>query len=126
MANCLLLWAILVIGLVAGACNATIFAVGGIGGWDPSTDLQSWVVNKVFRIGDVLLFQYSRYHNVNEVDSLNYNRCDVQPTLIAIASIAANTYRPSAPLRPRKVLQSPALPLYRWLRRHEVTSERAG
>ncbi|GAB2271844.1 hypothetical protein Dimus_006675 [Dionaea muscipula] len=56
--------------------RATMYTVGGTSGWDPSTDLGSWVQGKTFVPGDVLLFEYSSYHSVCELSEENYERCN--------------------------------------------------
>ncbi|XP_043717219.1 basic blue protein-like [Telopea speciosissima] len=59
-------------------CSATLYIVGDTSGWDVSTNLNSWVKNKTFNVGDVLLFQYvSSTYTVNEVTRNNFNGCDV-------------------------------------------------
>ncbi|MCL7049342.1 hypothetical protein MKW94_023665 [Papaver nudicaule] len=70
--------AVLVFGLAVITCEAaTTYTVGDISGWDISTDLDSWVQDKTFAVGDVLLFQYSSIHNVSEVpDKVSYDQCN--------------------------------------------------
>ncbi|KAJ4955916.1 hypothetical protein NE237_012699 [Protea cynaroides] len=58
-------------------CSATMYTVGDTSGWDISSDLDSWVKNKTFNVGDVLLFQYSSSYTVNEVTRENFNGCNV-------------------------------------------------
>ncbi|GER46558.1 cupredoxin superfamily protein [Striga asiatica] len=57
-------------------CSATVYTVGDNGGWDISTDLDSWKQGKTFAVGDTLLFQYSKYHSVSEVTKENYEGCN--------------------------------------------------
>ncbi|CAA0836673.1 Cupredoxin superfamily protein [Striga hermonthica] len=57
-------------------CSATVYTVGDNGGWDISTDLDSWKQGKTFVVGDTLLFQYSKYHSVSEVTKENYEGCN--------------------------------------------------
>ncbi|WOL07158.1 hypothetical protein Cni_G15896 [Canna indica] len=74
-----------ILGLVlAGSTvtSATIFNVGDSAGWDISADLTSWVATKTFYVGDALLFQYSRYHSVDEVDKAGYDSCNVTAPLL--------------------------------------------
>jgi hypothetical protein len=35
-------------------CSATIYTVGDSSGWDISTNLDTWVADKKFKIGDAL------------------------------------------------------------------------
>ncbi|XP_042503519.1 blue copper protein-like [Macadamia integrifolia] len=62
-------------------CSATLYTVGDTSGWDVSTDLNSWVKNKTFNVGDSLLFQYSSSYTVNEVTRDNFNACNVTRAL---------------------------------------------
>ncbi|PIN22602.1 hypothetical protein CDL12_04683 [Handroanthus impetiginosus] len=62
-------------------CSATLYLVGDSGGWDISTDLDSWAKDKTFSVGDTILFQYSRYHSVSEVTKENYNGCNTTNVL---------------------------------------------
>ncbi|KAJ4950012.1 hypothetical protein NE237_026844 [Protea cynaroides] len=62
-------------------CSATTYMVGDTAGWDLSTDLDSWVKNKTFNVGDVLVFQYSSAYTVNEVTRNNFNGCNVNQPL---------------------------------------------
>ncbi|KVI04170.1 uclacyanin 1-like [Cynara cardunculus var. scolymus] len=45
------------------------------GGWDQSTDLQSWATSQTFSVGDNIVFQYSSTHDVLEVSESDYNSC---------------------------------------------------
>ncbi|XP_010275468.1 PREDICTED: stellacyanin-like [Nelumbo nucifera] len=58
-------------------CNATQYVVGDIAGWDLSADLDTWAQDKTFYVGDVLLFQYSYYHSVVEVNKEDFSGCNV-------------------------------------------------
>ncbi|KAL7214542.1 hypothetical protein ACSBR1_026866 [Camellia fascicularis] len=69
-----------VLGL-ALTCKAAFYTVGDSSGWDISTDLDTWVKGKTFAVGDVLLFQYSSIHSVNEVTKNNYQRCNTTNVL---------------------------------------------
>ncbi|CAL5407634.1 unnamed protein product [Camellia sinensis] len=69
-----------VLGL-ALTCKATFYTVGDSSGWDISTDLDTWVKGKTFAVGDVLLFQYSSIHSVNEVTKNNYQGCNTTNVL---------------------------------------------
>ncbi|XP_010258753.1 PREDICTED: stellacyanin-like [Nelumbo nucifera] len=58
-------------------CSATLYTVGDSAGWDISSSLDSWTIDKTFKVGDVLLFQYSSYHNVVELTKDNFDGCNV-------------------------------------------------
>ncbi|KAI3780806.1 hypothetical protein L2E82_10797 [Cichorium intybus] len=45
------------------------------GGWDLSTDMQTWASSQTFAVGDNLVFQYSSTHDVLEVSKANYDSC---------------------------------------------------
>ncbi|RWW57904.1 hypothetical protein BHE74_00035289, partial [Ensete ventricosum] len=53
MAKLLEMLALIVLSLGPSA-EATVFTVGDSAGWDISSDLASWVANKVFSVGDAL------------------------------------------------------------------------
>ncbi|KAJ1382486.1 Phytocyanin domain [Sesbania bispinosa] len=60
-------------------CMATNHIVGGPnGGWDATSDLQSWSSSQKFSVGDNLIFQYPPNHDVVEVTKADYDSC--QPT----------------------------------------------
>ncbi|KAJ0961853.1 hypothetical protein J5N97_029681 [Dioscorea zingiberensis] len=61
---------------------ATVYTVGDSAGWDISANLLSWTSNKTFYVGDVLLFQYSRYHSLNEVNKEGFDTCNTSNTLL--------------------------------------------
>ncbi|XP_031254558.1 uclacyanin 1 [Pistacia vera] len=55
---------------------AANYTVGGTnGGWDTSTDLQSWASSQSFQVGDNLIFQYIASHDVLEVSKADYDSC---------------------------------------------------
>ncbi|CAO2838919.1 unnamed protein product [Amaranthus hypochondriacus] len=59
------------------ACGATTYMVGDTAGWDISSDLDSWVADKRFVVGDVLVFQYSSSgDSVCELTKQEFTRCD--------------------------------------------------
>ncbi|KAK8690598.1 hypothetical protein V6N13_074130 [Hibiscus sabdariffa] len=61
--------------------HAATYAVGDTSGWDISTDLDSWAAGKRFNVGDVLLFQYSSSHSVNEVTKESFETCNTTNSL---------------------------------------------
>ncbi|MED6205887.1 hypothetical protein PIB30_022020 [Stylosanthes scabra] len=74
--SCLLLFAFVVV-----SCSATTYTVGDTSGWDISTNLETWVADKNFKVGDVLVFQYSSSNSVEEVTKKNYDTCDTTNVL---------------------------------------------
>ncbi|CAI8603887.1 unnamed protein product [Vicia faba] len=62
-------------------CSATTYTVGDSSGWDISSDLETWVANKNFKIGDALLFQYSSTYSVDEVTKGNFETCNTTKVL---------------------------------------------
>ncbi|XP_057457978.1 uclacyanin 1-like [Lotus japonicus] len=55
---------------------ATDHIVGGPnGGWDATSNLQSWGTSQQFSVGDNLIFQYQPNHNVIEVTKADYDSC---------------------------------------------------
>ncbi|KAF8412459.1 hypothetical protein HHK36_000423 [Tetracentron sinense] len=64
-------------------CSATVYTVGDNAGWDISSDLDTWSKGKSFEVGDVLLFQYSSTHSVNEVTKDSFNGCNMTNPLLS-------------------------------------------
>ncbi|XVE66303.1 hypothetical protein DITRI_Ditri08aG0070100 [Diplodiscus trichospermus] len=58
---------------LAMAANYTVG--GSSGGWDSSTDLQTWVASQKLVVGDNLIFQYTPNHDVLEVTKADYDSC---------------------------------------------------
>ncbi|GFQ01048.1 blue copper protein [Phtheirospermum japonicum] len=81
MTNLLLIPTISLLVYCALTCSATVHTVGDNGGWDISTDVDSWEKDKTFAVGDTLLFQYSQYHSVSEVTKENYEGCNTTNVL---------------------------------------------
>ncbi|KAI4384983.1 hypothetical protein MLD38_003060 [Melastoma candidum] len=62
--------------ILAPFAAASTYTVGGSnGGWDTSTNLQSWGTAQTFSVGDTLVFQYSPNHDVTEVSKPEYDSC---------------------------------------------------
>ncbi|XP_054789667.1 mavicyanin-like [Prosopis cineraria] len=68
-------------GFVIMRCSATNYVVGDNSGWDISSNLGTWVQDKKFNVGDVLLFQYSSSDSVDEVTRENYKTCNTNKVL---------------------------------------------
>ncbi|CAO2035982.1 unnamed protein product [Urochloa humidicola] len=60
---------------VAWRADAASYNVGNSAGWDLSADFPSWANGKTFNVGDVLVFQYSTYHTLAEVDEAGFKNC---------------------------------------------------
>ncbi|XP_021834632.1 stellacyanin-like [Prunus avium] len=59
---------------------ATEFVVGDASGWTTGIDYQAWAKDKVFYVGDTLVFNYqSPPHNVFKVNGTGFKEC-VKPT----------------------------------------------
>ncbi|KAK3184314.1 hypothetical protein Dsin_031600 [Dipteronia sinensis] len=55
---------------------AATYTVGGPnGGWDVTTNLQTWATSQSFFVGDNLNFQYMANHDVLEVSKADYDAC---------------------------------------------------
>ncbi|GMY08686.1 uclacyanin 1-like [Fagus crenata] len=61
---------------------AANYTVGGTsGGWDTSTNLQTWASSQSFLVGDNLIFQYAPSHDVAEVSKADYDSCQASNTI---------------------------------------------
>ncbi|KAI4350525.1 hypothetical protein L6164_004974 [Bauhinia variegata] len=71
--------ALLLVALVTKEAFAAQHVVGGSQGWDESTDFNSWVSGKTFKVADQLVFKYSSgLHSVVELGSESaYKSCDI-------------------------------------------------
>ncbi|CAN1843871.1 Uclacyanin 1 [Linum perenne] len=55
---------------------AANYIVGGPnGGWDATTNLQTWAASQSFQTGDNLIFQFAPSHDVAEVTKSDYDAC---------------------------------------------------
>nr|ACF85947.1 unknown [Zea mays] len=79
----LALCALLLVSGVARRAEAVSYNVGNSAGWDLSADLPSWADGKTFNVGDVLVFQYSSYHTLDEVDQAGFNNCSAANALLS-------------------------------------------
>uniref|UniRef100_A0A7N0TMI8 Phytocyanin domain-containing protein n=1 Tax=Kalanchoe fedtschenkoi TaxID=63787 RepID=A0A7N0TMI8_KALFE len=61
--------------------RAKTYTVGDSSGWDISSDLDLWTVEKKFQVGDVLVFQYSNTHSVSEVSKDSFDGCSTTDTI---------------------------------------------
>ncbi|KAK6944182.1 Phytocyanin domain [Dillenia turbinata] len=66
---------------------ATEYIVGDASGWTILYDYQAWAEDKVFHVGDKLVFQYPvGVHNVFKVDGAAFANCTVPPPDQALTS----------------------------------------
>ncbi|KAH1031143.1 hypothetical protein J1N35_043317 [Gossypium stocksii] len=64
------------IAMLVQLAMAANYTVGGAnGGWDSSTDLQTWAASQKFAVGDNLIFQYTPNHDLIEVTKADYDSC---------------------------------------------------
>ncbi|KAM0934239.1 putative Phytocyanin domain, cupredoxin [Dioscorea sansibarensis] len=83
MANFLIMSLFLILLVIfIPSLNATLYIVGDTAGWDISANLWSWTSNKTFHVGDVLLFQYSRYHSLIEVNKDGFDTCNTSNSVL--------------------------------------------
>ncbi|KAM3369068.1 hypothetical protein ACQJBY_017130 [Aegilops geniculata] len=68
---------------VAWEARAASYTVGDSAGWDISADLQSWAAAKIFNVGDVLVFTYSKTHTLDEVDAAGFKSCSAANALLS-------------------------------------------
>ncbi|RDX86224.1 Uclacyanin 1, partial [Mucuna pruriens] len=79
MGKVLLVYSILSFAIIT--CSATTYTVGDTSGWDISTNLDTWIANKNFKVGDALIFQYSSGQSVEEVTKENFDTCNTTNVL---------------------------------------------
>ncbi|KAI3893391.1 hypothetical protein MKW92_051886 [Papaver armeniacum] len=65
----------IVLSILVYATFAANYTVGGKSGWSLDSDMQAWSSSKTFKVGDTLVFLYSRIHNVLEVNEFAYDAC---------------------------------------------------
>ncbi|KAF8043202.1 hypothetical protein BT93_A1521 [Corymbia citriodora subsp. variegata] len=76
MATLRLLTCFVVAALLIELAAAASYTVGGPnGGWDTSTNVQTWASSQKFLVGDSLVFQYAPSHDVTEVTKADYDSC---------------------------------------------------
>ncbi|GJN26832.1 hypothetical protein PR202_gb14792 [Eleusine coracana subsp. coracana] len=87
---------LLVLGVASRGAEAASYNVGNSAGWDLSADFPSWLSGKTFYVGDDLVFQYSRYHTLAEVDEAGFKNCSAADALLS-RSDGNTTVQLSAP-----------------------------
>ncbi|KAK8541893.1 hypothetical protein V6N12_014513 [Hibiscus sabdariffa] len=66
---------------------ATEYIVGDDKGWTMNFNYQAWAKDKVFHLGDKLVFRYPEgYHNVFKVNGTAFKNCDIPSENIALTS----------------------------------------
>ncbi|KAG6782968.1 hypothetical protein POTOM_012395 [Populus tomentosa] len=80
MGKLVLVFSLVVLGL-AVTCKAATYIVGDNSGWDISTDMGTWAQDKTFSVGDLLMFQYSSSHSVDEVKKEDFDSCNTTNVL---------------------------------------------
>ncbi|XWS58546.1 hypothetical protein CRYUN_Cryun08bG0043200 [Craigia yunnanensis] len=66
---------------------ATDFIVGDDSGWTINFNYEAWSKDKVFRVGDKLVFQYPQgKQNVFKVNGTAFKNCDIPPVNEALTS----------------------------------------
>ncbi|KAM7498093.1 hypothetical protein LguiA_022507 [Lonicera macranthoides] len=66
---------------------ATEYWVGDSKGWTVNVDYQAWASDKMFMVGDVLVFNYTKgAHNVFKVNGTSFASCSVPPANEALNS----------------------------------------
>ncbi|KAJ3680566.1 hypothetical protein LUZ60_016844 [Juncus effusus] len=74
--------AFLVVVIVAAApVYGVDYTVGDTQGWTSGVDYTTWAKGKSFNVGDSLVFQYSSFHNVDEVGQSDYSSCSSSNSL---------------------------------------------
>ncbi|CAK9138342.1 unnamed protein product [Ilex paraguariensis] len=77
--NLLVVLAIVAVALPSVAMAAEIW-VGGDKGWTIDFDYQTWAKEKVFNVGDTLVFNYTQgHHNVIKATKIAFDSCIKPP-----------------------------------------------
>ncbi|KAL4565593.1 hypothetical protein LXL04_029695 [Taraxacum kok-saghyz] len=65
----------------ATSISAKEYIVGGANGWTLDFDYQDWAKDKIFTVGDTLVFNYvPTAHNVMKVDGNGFQQCIITPS----------------------------------------------
>ncbi|KAI3791640.1 hypothetical protein L2E82_05499 [Cichorium intybus] len=74
----IVVFAILAVVLLPATTMATDYVVGDDSGWTTNYDYQAWAKDKVFYVGDKLVFKYPQnVHNVYKVNASSFASCTV-------------------------------------------------
>ncbi|KAK1436188.1 hypothetical protein QVD17_01966 [Tagetes erecta] len=72
---------------LATSVSAKVFIVGDEKGWTLNFDYQAWAKDKLFVVGDQLVFKYAYgKHNVHKVNGTAFQQCSIPPTNEALTS----------------------------------------
>ncbi|KAA8518390.1 hypothetical protein F0562_015727 [Nyssa sinensis] len=81
------IFAIVAVVVLPTLTMATEFWVGDTSGWTVNFNYQDWAKDKVFHVGDSLVFNYTMgYHNVFKVDGAAFKDCVIPPANEALTS----------------------------------------
>ncbi|KAJ4721287.1 blue copper protein-like [Melia azedarach] len=87
MASNLLATLSIVLIVLPTVAMATEYIVGDQAGWTVNFDYQAWAKDKVFRVGDKLVFKYAAgAHNVFKVNGTAFQNCEKPPLNEALTS----------------------------------------
>ncbi|OIT27753.1 blue copper protein [Nicotiana attenuata] len=71
---------IMIAGFLPAITMATEYWVGGDKGWTIDVDYQAWAKDKTFKVGDTLVFKYTKgHHNVFKVNQTAFQSCTAPP-----------------------------------------------
>ncbi|KAL4591904.1 hypothetical protein LXL04_004879 [Taraxacum kok-saghyz] len=74
----IVVFAIFAMVLLSSTTMATEYVVGDENGWTVNYDYTTWTKNKVFYVGDKLVFKYpAKIHNVYKVNATSFASCTV-------------------------------------------------
>ncbi|KVH91921.1 basic blue protein-like [Cynara cardunculus var. scolymus] len=83
----LIIVVIATLGVLASSISAKEYIVGDESGWTLDFDYQTWAKDKVFFVGDTLVFNYaSGAHTVVKVNGTGFQQCIVSPAIGTLTS----------------------------------------
>ncbi|KAI3523090.1 hypothetical protein L1887_01146 [Cichorium endivia] len=83
----IVVFAILAMVLLPSTTMATDYVVGDESGWTVNYDYQAWAKNKIFYVGDKLVFKYPvNVHNVYKVNASSFANCTIPAPSTALTS----------------------------------------
>ncbi|KAJ8570579.1 hypothetical protein K7X08_037551 [Anisodus acutangulus] len=75
------------VGFLPAITMATEYWVGGDKGWSLDVDNQDWAKDKTFKVGDTLVFKYTKgHHNVFKVNQTAFKDCIAPPSSEGLTS----------------------------------------
>ncbi|XP_062086389.1 blue copper protein 1b-like [Humulus lupulus] len=79
--------AIIAIMLLVPSISAVDYIVGDDAGWTTNFDYQAWAQDKLFGVGDRLVFKYpAGVHNVFKVNGTNFKQCTTPVGAVPLTS----------------------------------------